>query len=91
MGASAAEIDQQIKDTRRKLDANLGVLQARLERTARQVGLIAAAAAVGVAATAGIGFLIYLTRPRRTALSGLRAAVKSTRTLKRPRDADTAG
>lgn len=69
MGASAAEIDQQIKDTRQHLDANLEVLEARAARKARQVGRIAAAVAAGVAASAGMAFLVYRLRHRSTASS----------------------
>lgn len=72
MGASAAEIDQQIKDTRKQLDANLSMLEARAARKARQVGRIAAAVGVGVAVTAGIGFLVHRLRRRRTASSRVR-------------------
>jgi hypothetical protein len=92
MGASAAEIDQQIKDTRQHLDANLEVLEARAARKARQVGRIAAAVAAGVAASAGIAFLVYRLRRRSTASSrirdampeSIRHAVKASRKLKGP-------
>ncbi len=76
MGPSAAEIDQQIKETRQQLDANLGLLEARAARKARQVARIAGAVAVGVAATAGIGFFIYRMRQHRTASSRVSAAVR---------------
>ena len=45
MGASSAEIDQEIKDTRGELDKNLEVLERRAARGARVYGLVAAGVA----------------------------------------------
>ncbi|HEY8814794.1 MAG TPA: hypothetical protein VIP57_06790 [Candidatus Dormibacteraeota bacterium] len=61
MGASSAEIDQEIKDTRGELDKNLQVLERRAARGARVYGLIAAGVAVGVGAVV-VGVLVYRRR-----------------------------
>ena len=66
MGASSPEIDQQIKDTRQQLDANLVVLERRAASTARRAVRIAAAAGIGLVAAAGIGFAVYKLRRRRS-------------------------
>lgn len=67
MGASADEIDRQIKETREHIDANLGVLEQRAASNAVRYGRIAALI-VGVVAVAGAGVLIYrrINRPTRT-------------------------
>ena len=67
MGASADEIDRQIKETREHIDENLGVLEQRAASNAVRYGKIAALI-VGVAAVAGAGVLIYrrISRPTRT-------------------------
>jgi hypothetical protein len=66
MGASAREIEQQIKETRERMDQNLNTLENRAASGAVRYGKIAAAA-VGVAVVAGVGFLI-LRRMRRPTL-----------------------
>jgi hypothetical protein len=67
MGASADEIDRQIKETREHIDENLGVLEQRAASNAARYGKIAAVI-IGVIAVAGAGVLIYrrLNRPTRT-------------------------
>jgi hypothetical protein len=67
MGASADEIDRQIKETRDHIDENLGVLEQRAASSAVRYGKIAAVI-VGVVAVAGAGVLIYrlINRPTRT-------------------------
>jgi hypothetical protein len=67
MGASADEIDRQIKETREHIDENLGVLEQRAASNAVRYGKIAALI-VGVVAVAGAGVLIYrrINRPTRT-------------------------
>jgi hypothetical protein len=67
MGASADEIDRQIKETREHIDENLGVLEQRAASNAVRYGKIAAVI-VGVVAVAGAGVLIYrrINRPTRT-------------------------
>jgi hypothetical protein len=66
MGASADEIDRQIKETREHMDENLGVLEQRAASSAMLYGRIAAVV-LGVAAVAGAGVLIYrrMRRPSR--------------------------
>jgi hypothetical protein len=67
MGASADEIDRQIKQTREHIDENLGVLEKRAASNAERYGKIAAVI-VGIVAVAGAGVLIYrrMNRPTRT-------------------------
>jgi hypothetical protein len=67
MGASADEIDRQIKETREHIDENLGVLEQRAASNAVRYGKIAAVI-VGVVAVAGAGVLICrrINRPTRT-------------------------
>jgi hypothetical protein len=66
MGASADEIDRQIKETRDHMDENLGALEQRTATNAIYYGRIAAVV-LGAAAVAGAGFLIYrrMRRPSR--------------------------
>ena len=66
MGASADEIDRQIKETREHMDENLDVLERRAASNARRYGRIAVVV-LGVAALAGAGWLIYrrINRPTR--------------------------
>ena len=58
MGASTDQIDRQIRETRERMDENLGVLEERATSNAvrygRIVAIVAGAAALGVA-----GFLVY--------------------------------
>jgi hypothetical protein len=58
MGASAREIEQQIKETRERMDENLGVLEDRAASGVQRYGRIAAVV-VGVAAVSGVGFLVW--------------------------------
>ena len=66
MGASADEIDRQIRETREHMDHNLGVLEQRARSKAVRYGR-SAALVLGGAAVAGAGVLIYrrMTRPTR--------------------------
>ena len=61
MGASSAEIDQEIRETRSELDQKLDVLERRAKASARVYGRVAAGVAVGVLAVA-IGVVIYRRR-----------------------------
>ena len=65
MGASAREIERQIKETRERMDTNLTQLEGRAASNAKRYGRIAAIVA-GVAVVAGVGLLIYRRRRRRT-------------------------
>jgi hypothetical protein len=58
MGASAHEIERQIKETRERMDENLTRLEGQAAASARRYGMVAAAV-VGVAILAGFGFLVY--------------------------------
>ena len=61
MGASSAEIDQEIRATRGRLDETLEVLERRAARGARVYGRVAAGLAVGVAAVV-VGVVVYRRR-----------------------------
>ena len=67
MGASADEIDRQIKETREHIDENLGLLEQRAASNAVRYGKMAAVI-IGVVAVTGAGVLIYrrVNRPTRT-------------------------
>jgi hypothetical protein len=65
MGASSAEIDQEIKDTRGELEKDIEVLERRAARGARVYGLIAAGVALGVGA-AVVGVLVYRRRRQKS-------------------------
>ena len=58
MGAAADEIDRQIKATRDHMDENIGVLEQRAASNAVRYGRIIAVA-LGAAALAGAGVLVY--------------------------------
>ena len=73
MGASAREIEQQIKETRERMDENLEVLEHRAASSAVRYGKIAAVV-VGAAALAGAGFLLW-RRTRRPTLKGRLASL----------------
>jgi len=66
MGASADEIDRQIKETRDHMDENLDMLERRAASNAMRYGRIAVVV-FGVVAVAGTGVLIYrrMRRPSR--------------------------
>ena len=58
MGASAREIDRQIKETRERMDDNLTQLEGDAASKARRYGIVAGAFAA-VALLAGAAFLVY--------------------------------
>jgi hypothetical protein len=59
MGASPTEIDREITETRAHLDENLDVIERRVARSARRVGLMVAAGLVTGLAVAGVAVLVY--------------------------------
>jgi hypothetical protein len=65
MGASAREIEGQIKETRERMDNNLNQLEDRAASNAVRYGRIAAIV-VGVVAIGGAGFLLYRKMHRPT-------------------------
>ena len=72
MGASAREIEREIKQTRERMDDNLTRLEGQATSTAKRYGLIAAAV-VGAALVAAAGVLVY----RRTHPPTLRDRIDS--------------
>ncbi len=66
MGASSAQIERQITETRQHLDANLNVLERRAASGARRVGRIAIITGAGLAVAAAAGVVIYMLTRRRT-------------------------
>ena len=64
MGASANEIDRQLKETRDRMDENLGELEERATSNAVRYGKIAAVV-LGVVVAGGVAFVLYrrLRRP----------------------------
>jgi len=64
MGASSAEIDQEIKAARGEIDETLGVLERRAARGARVYGRVAAGVLVG-AAVVVVGVIVYRRRQQR--------------------------
>lgn len=68
MGASAREIERQIKETRDRMDENLNQLEGRAASSALRFARIAAAV-VGVIVVGGVAFLIY-RRMRKPTLRG---------------------
>jgi hypothetical protein len=65
MGASAREIERQIKETRDRMDGNLTRLEGQTASSARRYGVIAGAVA-GVALLAGAAFLVHRRMHRPT-------------------------
>jgi hypothetical protein len=65
MGASPREIEQQIKETRERMDQNLNVLESRAASGAVRYAKIAAIG-IAVAVVAGAGFLIFRRMRRPT-------------------------
>jgi len=65
MGASAREIERQIKETRERMDDNLNELEGRAASNAVRFARIAAVAA-GVLVVGGVGFLVYRRMRRPT-------------------------
>ena len=58
MGASAIDIDRQIKETRDRMDENLGELEERAASNTRRYGKIAAVV-VGMVVVGGASFALY--------------------------------
>jgi len=77
MGASSAEIDQEIRATRSELDQKLGVLERRAASGARKYGRYVAGVAAGVLAV-GIGVVIYRRRRDRAQVRRLHEFVFET-------------
>ena len=65
MGASAREIERQIKETRDRMDDNLTRLEGQAASNARRYGIIAAAI-FGVAVVATAGLIVYRRMHRPT-------------------------
>lgn len=61
MGASAREIERQIRETRDRIDTNLRRLESRAASSAVRYGIIGAAV-VGAVAVGGVALLIYRRR-----------------------------
>ena len=80
MGASSAEIDQEIRDTRGELGETLQVLEHRAARGARLYGKLAAGVAVGVAAVV-VGVVVYRRRRQKNIVRHLHGAVADFRAL----------
>ncbi len=70
MGASSAEIDQEIKAARGELDETLGVLERRAARRARTYGKVAAGVLVGAAVVVA-GVMIYRRRQQKRVVQRL--------------------
>ena len=75
MGASSAEIERQITETRQHLDANLKVLERRAGSEARRAARTAAVVGVGLASAAAVGLAVYRLRRRRSPAAVVRGAV----------------
>jgi len=81
MGASSAEIDQEIRQTREELDQKLGILEQRATSGARTYGRVAAGVAVGILAVA-IGVVVYRRQRRRATVKQLhKSLLKAVRAL----------
>jgi hypothetical protein len=65
MGASSREIEQQMKQTRERMDENLGVLETRAANGWQRYGRIAAIVA-GLALSAGVGLIVWRKMRRPT-------------------------
>jgi hypothetical protein len=70
MGASSAEIDQEIKAARGELDETLGVLESRAARGARVSARVAAGVLVG-AAVVVVGVMVYRRRQQKNVVKRL--------------------
>ena len=65
MGASAREIEREIRETRERMDDNLSRLEGKAAHGARRAGVIAAV--VGVVVAAGVaGYIVYRRTHRPT-------------------------
>jgi hypothetical protein len=81
MGASSAEIDQEIRATRGELDETLGVLEQRAARRVRRYAKVAAGLAVGVAVIVA-GVVVYRRRKQKSVAKQVdRALFESIRDL----------
>jgi hypothetical protein len=65
MGASAREIERQIKETRARMDDNLTRLETQASSGAKRYGRIAAVV-LGVVAIGGVAFIVYRRTHRPT-------------------------
>ena len=74
MGASSAEIDQEIRNARGELDETLGVLERRAARRVRSYGKVAAGVAVAVAAVV-VGVVVYRRRQQKSVAQQLHHVV----------------
>jgi len=75
MGASSAEIDRQITETREHLDANLAVLEERAKARAKMALRIGAVVAIGVAAAVTAAILVRRRRDRSSTMGRIDAAL----------------
>jgi hypothetical protein len=80
MGASSAEIDQEIRAARGELDETLQVLERRAARGARVYGRIAAGVAVGVAVVV-VGVVVYRRRRQKRVVNQLHRVLSDVRDL----------
>jgi hypothetical protein len=80
MGASSAEIDQEIREARGELDQTLQVLERRAARGARVYGRIAAGVAVGVAVVV-VGVVVYRRRRQKKVVNQLHRVLSDVRDL----------
>jgi hypothetical protein len=70
MGASAREIERQIRETRERMDDNLTRLEGQASSTAARYGRIAAVV-LGVVAVGGVAYLVYRRTHRPTLVDRL--------------------
>ena len=75
MGASSAEIDQEIRATREELDETLGVLERRASTSARRYARVAAGVAVAAGAVI-VGVIVYRRRQHKNAVMHLFESVR---------------
>ena len=77
MGASSAEIDQEIRDVRGELGETLGVLEGRAARGALLYGRVVAGVAVGVAVVV-VGVVVYRRRRQKNVARQLHRVIFET-------------
>jgi len=75
VGASSAEIERQIAETRQRLDANLKLLERRAVSGARKAARVAAMVGIGLASAAAVSFAIYRLTRRRSHAATVKDAV----------------